>query len=506
MQLLSRRTSAADAIGPREHQIDDPEVVRLDLEQARADIEAIGRVVEDVGAAETADEVIRIALDRVREAFGWDYGSYWQVDPSDGLLHFSGESGDAGAEFHDVARTATFAEGVGLVGRAWEQCDLVFVADLGEVHDCPRAPGARRAGIRSGVCFPILIDDRVVGTMDFFTGSILEPTEQRLSSLRTVGRVVSAALARCRGAVLQRKREENTTALNQVLVGLNRARSAEEAARIALDTVRRAFGWAYGSYWQIDPTDRRLHFAVESGDAGPEFRKVTLEATFDYGMGLSGRAWQQQDLVFVADLGDMTDCVRAPVARRAGVRSGVCFPIVINGEVTGTMDFFATWTLEPLPERMESLRSVGRLVSSAMERILESEAERQRSDRMMEAASLASRGIESAHSASRSMDELATESTGIGVIVSMIKQIANQTNLLALNATIEAARAGEAGRGFSVVASEVKSLAQQTGAAAEQVTALIDKVQGLTNEVADQISAVTGVVEEISSAQAALLS
>ena len=61
----------------------------------------------------------------------------------------------------------------------------------------------------------------------------------------------------------------------------------------------------------------------------------------------------------------MTDCVRAPVAQRVGVKSGVCFPIIVGGEVVGTMDFFATETLTRAAQRLDALRNVGRLVSQA---------------------------------------------------------------------------------------------------------------------------------------------
>jgi len=166
-----------------------------------------------------------------------------------------------------------------------------------------------------------------------------------------------------------REQAANASAVSRVLDAVAAATTLDEVAVQALNTVREAFGWAYGSFWRMDDGGSALRFAVESGTVTPEFRAVTLEASFERGVGLSGRTWAARDLIFERDLGTVTDCVRAPAARSAGVRSGVCFPIIVEGDVVGTMDFFALETIELSPERMDALRSVGRSVSAAFERV-----------------------------------------------------------------------------------------------------------------------------------------
>jgi methyl-accepting chemotaxis protein len=134
-------------------------------------------------------------------------------------------------------------------------------------------------------------------------------------------------------------------------------------------------------------------------------------------------------------------------------------------------------------------------VASAAEELSASISEITR--QVEKSTTVARNAVEEAERATSTVQVLSDAAQKVGQVVNLINDIAAQTNLLALNATIEAARAGEAGKGFAVVANEVKSLANQTAKATDEIAGQINAIQGAIGASVEAIQRVGATIQEI---------
>lgn len=356
-------------------------------------------------------------------------------------------------------------------------------------------------GVKSGVCFPIMVKDELIGTMDFFVMRTLQLSGARREALRNVGRLVSSAVTRLKAADHARESAQNTAAVNRVLAALAATTSVEDAIQTTLEAVCNEFGWDYGSYWVCDQEAGVLRFAFDSGAMNEEFRQVTRESTFAEGVGFNGRTWRQRDLLFVRDIGDMVDCSRAPVAKRFGVKSGVCFPIIVNGVLVGTMDYFVKRSLDLAEERVEALRNVGRLVSGALDRIGRIDRERRTASDFQMAMAKLSTALTAASSEIGHMNTMqsiasqnqATAIAELSATMSQLRHMAIQSNdkaQLVIDLSDRAMKSAEDGR--SVVEGTVGAMNEIR----EKVRQLAERIDALSSQ-SEQIGEIIASVAEI---------
>jgi methyl-accepting chemotaxis protein len=160
-----------------------------------------------------------------------------------------------------------------------------------------------------------------------------------------------------------------------------------------------------------------------------------------------------------------------------------------TAETTQSLSSQVAGTSEAAAGNIQSVASATEELSTSVDEI---------GRQVRESSQIAEAAVLQAQQTDARIGKLSRAAQQIGDVVKLITAIAEQTNLLALNATIEAARAGEAGRGFAVVASEVKSLASQTAKATDEISSHIAGMQGATLESVAAIKEIGDTIAQIS--------
>jgi methyl-accepting chemotaxis protein len=160
-----------------------------------------------------------------------------------------------------------------------------------------------------------------------------------------------------------------------------------------------------------------------------------------------------------------------------------------TAETTQTLSTHVAGASEEASSNMQSVAAATEELSMSVDEI---------GRQVRESSRIAGEAVRQAEQTDLRIGKLSRAAQEIGEVVKLITAIAEQTNLLALNATIEAARAGEAGRGFAVVASEVKSLASQTARATDEISSHILGMQDATRESVASIKEIGSTIAQIS--------
>ncbi|MCW2510464.1 MAG: Methyl-accepting chemotaxis sensory transducer, partial [Modestobacter sp.] len=255
--------------------------------QMPRDVEAVEAVIDQLDRGVTneshAHHVITETLVRELQI---GYGAVWLVT-DDGTFHLDGQFGPmtgamaTGPGGHVDRITAR--DGFG--GEAIRTKQALVLDAESDPRTCLRWGGALSAGATSGCVLPLVEDGRVTALYEYYTDGELPFLGARQSKWDSLGRVLGHARRAALATAQLQETLDDRVAVTTVVTEVGAASDRQSALHIALDTVREAFGWAYGSYWALDESANVLRFQQESGSAGEEFRKVTLTASFAEGVG-----------------------------------------------------------------------------------------------------------------------------------------------------------------------------------------------------------------------------
>ncbi len=208
---------------------------------------------------------------------------------------------------------------------------------------------------------------------------------------------------------------------------------------------------------------------------------------------------QRQDKISasIANFSTKVTATLQELTDASGSLAGVANSLNRNSEITSTQLAAIAAASEQASTNVEGVATATEEMSVTVAEITRRFAESTRKTR---------EAVEQANHASRIMGTLQEVANNIGTVAGMITTISEQTNLLALNATIEAARAGDAGKGFSVVASEVKNLANKAASATSEICQKIQEIQNTTLNSVHIITAVGSSISEANEAATAIAS
>ena len=240
---------------------------------------------------------------------------------------------------------------------------------------------------------------------------------------------------------------------------------------------------AYAAFW--DALRRGEFKAAEFRRIAKDGREIWIQATYNPVFDPNGRP-----LKIVKSATDVTAMVhRRDEVERIGRQVAAALE-----QIVGTV----STTDEQSAKASGGAADTASTVQAVASAVTEFDASTQEIARgMSESLAAVDRTLQESAAADAATQALTQATAQMSGIVEIIQAIASQINLLALNATIEAARAGEAGKGFSVVANEVKGLANQVASATTQISDVIGSVQTVSGDVVERLQAINAGIASV---------
>ncbi len=330
------------------------------------------QMLEDIAHASSQaanhDEALQTCLDQICSGLDWPMANLFVPadDASGDLLcspiHHNSERALL-RNLRKLTEVTRLPRGEDLPGRVFQTSAPYWTNQVEEDILPVRAREARRAEIRSGFAFPILMGSEVLGVLEFFSLKEHRQDQDLLEFMAQVGHQM--------GRILNRKRADRVLRRMQNFLGLYRGLaeaayrsvSLEEALQTSIDHLCFLHDWPVGHLIKPDPeisghliSSGIWHF--ENPESAQNFRKVSEELKFQNGSEFPGQVTENKSPMWLNDLGEKSTFDRASLARGLGLASAWAFPLVYQQQVVGVFECFGKTAAKPDKDFLEDMRGI----------------------------------------------------------------------------------------------------------------------------------------------------